>query len=313
MVPGRYVPLEKLPLTVNGKLYKRALVEPEFTRSKDYVAPRNDLEHQICQIWSEVLNLPEAKIGIQDEFFNLGGHSLSALGALSLIKRTFLVKLSAQTFFDYSTIEKLAELIQKIQQDSNAEKSYGFMNSPLITLQKDGFETPLFFIHPVGGTILWYKALSKYLGNRRPIFAIQDPGINSNDFLFKNIREMASFYLKLIQNVQPTGPYLVAGASFGAMVSIEIAYQLLKMGEKINFIGLLDGWPIRSSKFWEKEFFDNLMLQQFKKLDFQSIDQGTNSDTQFLLKLQQHRMSMQSKLTFFKAEELWPVFKGYTT
>jgi thioesterase domain-containing protein/acyl carrier protein len=317
MVPGRYVPLEKLPLNINGKLDRKALTEPEFTRSESYVAPRNELEGQICRIWAEVLGLPEDKIGIQDDFFNLGGHSLSALKTLSLIKNFFLIKLPTRTLFDYPTIEKLAELIHKTQQTLTINTQQSAMTSPIIALQENGFKAPLFLIHPIGGTIFWYKALSRYLGLYRSIYAIQDPGIDADDLLFKNIQEMASFYLKAIQKIQPSGPYLLAGASFGATVSIEIANQLLKAGERVNFIGLLDGWPIYSKKFWEKEFFEQLMLQQFERMDLQFISQGIN-DFQFLLKLQQHRMSMlrdykiplvKSKLTFFKAEELWPVFK----
>ena len=317
MVPGRYIPLEKLPLNANGKVDRKALIESEFIRSESYVAPRNEIENQVCHIWAEVLGLPEDELGIQDDFFNLGGHSLSALRTLSLIKNFFLVKLPTRTLFDYPTVEKLADLIQKAQQNPTFNTQKGTMLSPVIALQKNGFKAPLFLIHPVGGTIFWYKTLSRYLGNIRPIYAIQDPGIDANELLFRSVQEMARFYLKAIQKIQPTGPYMLAGASFGATLAIEIANQLLKAGEKVNFIGLMDGWPVYSKKFWEKEFFEQLMLQQFQRMDSQFSSQGIN-DIEFLLKLQRHRMSMlryykipfiNAKLTFFKAEELWPVFK----
>lgn len=317
MVPTRYVPLERLPLNNNGKLDRKALIEAEFTRSEGYVGPRNDVEIQNCKIWAEVLGLPEDKIGIRDDFFYLGGHSLSALRTLSLINSLFLIKLPTRTLFDYPTIEKLSGLIQTKQQNLLDNVQQNSTPSPIIALQKNGFKTPLFLIHPIGGTIFWYKLISRNLGQFRPIYAIQDPGIDAEDLLFNSVQEMASFYLKAIQEIQPSGPYLLAGASFGATVSIEIASQLLKAGEKVNFIGLLDGWPVYSKKFWEKEFFEQLMLQQFQRMGSQFIRQGIN-DLQFLLKLQQHRMLMlryykiplvNAKLTFFKAEELWPVFK----
>ena len=130
--------------------------------------------------------------------------------------------------------------------------------------------------------------LSRYLGKHRPIYAIQDPGIDAEDLLFKSIPEMASFYLNAIQDIKPSGPYLLAGASFGGTVALEIANQLLQAGERVNFIGLLDSWPVYSNKFWEKEFFEQLMLQQFIPL-------------------------VDAKITFFKAEELWPVFKEMAT
>jgi thioesterase domain-containing protein len=185
--------------------------------------------------------------------------------------------------------------------------------SPIITLQPGSFKAPLFIIHPVGGTIFWYTSLSRYLDSHRPIYGIQDPGIDANDLLFETVEEMAAYYIKHIQKVQPQGPYLLAGASFGATVAIEISNQLLKSGETVNFIGLLDGWPIFSEKFLEKDFFEKLMLEQFKRFQSQFINHGIN-DIQFLLKLQTHRMEMlryykvpviNAKLTSFKADELW--------
>ena len=315
MIPTRYVSLEKMPLNINGKLDRKALIKPDFTRSENYVAPRNVLEIQICQIWREVLGFPEETIGIHDDFFNLGGNSLSALRTLSLAKNFFLIKLPTRTIFDYPTIEKLSEFVHTLQKNPILNTQPNSMLSPIITLQKNGFEAPLFLIHPVGGTIFWYNLLSRYLGKHRPIYAIQDPGIDAEDLLFKSIPEMASFYLNAIQDIKPSGPYLLAGASFGGTVALEIANQLLQSGERVNFIGLLDSWPVYSNKFWEKEFFEQLMLQQFKRMDF-------TKDFQFLLKLQKHRMSMlryykiplvDAKITFFKAEELWPVFKEMAT
>lgn len=317
MIPSRYIPLNKMPLNINGKIDKAALVEPKFIRSEEYLAPRNEIESKVCQIWAQVLGLPEDNIGIQDDFFTLGGHSLSALRALSLAKKLFSIQFPTRTFFEYPTIEKLAAFIQQAIENPAFISQQNLMASPLIALQKDGFKAPLFMIHPLGGTIFWYKALSRYLGNNRPIYAIQDPGIQANELLFKNLEEMASFYLKVIQEIQPTGPYLIAGASFGGTVSIEIANQLLKSKEIVNFVGLLDAWPMYSEKFWEKDFLEKLMLRQFQRMNSQFISQDIyNLD--FLLNLHQHRASMlrdyklpiiDTRLTFFKAKELWPIFK----
>lgn len=316
MIPGRFIPLEKLPLMPNGKLDKKALVEPEFNRSENYCAPGNKEEDRLCKIWATVLGLPEDKISILDDFFSLGGHSLSALRTLFLIKYFFSIKLPTRTLFDYPTIKKLAELIQKTHDNKNLAQNNS-VASPIISLSKNEFKGPLFIIHPVGGTIFWYKALSRYLGQARQIYAIQDPGIDANDLLFHNVTDMASFYIQAIQEIQPVGPYYLAGASFGATVAIEMAHQLLNAGERVNFIGLLDGHPVYSKKFREKNFFERVMLQQFQRMENQFISQGIN-DVQFLLKLQQHRMLMlryykipivKAKLTYFKADELWAVFK----
>lgn len=307
MVPSRYVSLEKMPLNIHGKIDKSALVEPALIRSEAYVVPRNELESQLCQIWGQVLGLPEDVIGVQDDFFALGGHSLSAFRVLSLANEAFSVQLPARTLFEYPSIETLTLFIKKAQEDPLISQE---MVSPLIALKKNGFKVPLFLIHPLGGTIFWYKALSRYLDNNRPIYAIQDPGINTSELLFNSLEEMASSYLKTIKEIQPNGPYLLAGASFGGTVSMEMANQLLKSGEKVNFLGLMDAWPVYSEKFWDEDFLKRIMLQQYHDQDIDNLE--------FLLKLHLHRSLMlrdykipfiNIKITFFKAKELWPVFK----
>jgi len=314
MIPSRYISLEKMPLNLHGKIDKSALFEPHLMQSGKYLAPITEVEMQMCRIYAQVLGLPEDNVGINDDFFSLGGHSLSALRALSLAKKIFDIQLPTRALFEYPTIKKLSTFIEKAMDNPTFISQQNLIASPLIVLQKNGFKAPLFIIHPLGGTIFWYKALSRYMGNERPIYAIQDPGIQTNKLLFNSLEEMANFYLGAIQEIQPKGSYLLAGASFGGTVAIEIANQLLKSGEKVNFIGLLDAWPFYSEKFWEKSFLEKLMLRQIRA-DFG--DQGIDN-LDFLLKLYQHRAAMlrdykiptiQAELSFFKAKEPWSIFK----
>ena len=86
MLPGVLVHLDKLPLTINGKLDRKALPEAEFTRDDGYVEPRNELERSVCQIWAEVLNLPEDKVSIRDDFFRLGGDSIVSIQLISRLR-----------------------------------------------------------------------------------------------------------------------------------------------------------------------------------------------------------------------------------
>ncbi|WP_162034316.1 non-ribosomal peptide synthetase, partial [Chryseobacterium potabilaquae] len=85
MIPSVYVSLEKLPLTINGKLDRRALPEPNFTGDKEYIAPTTALEKQLADIYSEVLGLPVESIGLHDDFFRLGGNSIMAIKLISKI------------------------------------------------------------------------------------------------------------------------------------------------------------------------------------------------------------------------------------
>ncbi len=314
MIPNRFVILDRLPLLPNGKLDRKKLPKLEqyslWGTWKKYVAPTNFEEQILASIWQSVLEVKH--IGVHDNFFDLGGSSLSAIRILKLIQNQFSVKLSIRSVFDSPTIALLANAVRKIRQNLTVvgEASSGSIPSPVITLQSNGFKPPLFLLHQVGGTIFWYKTLSRYLGKSRPMYAIQDPGIDSQNFLFNSIEEMALFYLNAIREVQPRGPYLLAGASFGATLAVEIAKQLQEQGQSIKFIGLLDGWAIYPEKLDNMNFFEQLMREQNQLM---GID-----DNNFLLKLQWHRKQLllkyhlpilPNKLTLFRANELWPIFQ----
>ena len=113
MVPSTFVHLEKLPLTINGKLDRKALPDPEFTNSELYATPRNELEENICKIWAEVLGLSKDKIGIQDNFFRLGGNSINGIQLANRLNTTLNTDISISTIIQYSTINELAHHIKK--------------------------------------------------------------------------------------------------------------------------------------------------------------------------------------------------------
>mmetsp|Transcript_10377 Transcript_10377/g.24034 ORF Transcript_10377/g.24034 Transcript_10377/m.24034 type:complete len:1012 (+) Transcript_10377:2252-5287(+) len=113
MLPNAFVHLSKLPLTLNGKLDQRALPDPAFVKSADYVAPRNDIEQQLCALWGEVLGIDQYKVGIRDDFFETGGNSILAVQLVSKINAKFsLDSFRIQHLFDYRIIEKIALDIQ---------------------------------------------------------------------------------------------------------------------------------------------------------------------------------------------------------
>ncbi|MEL7521138.1 MAG: phosphopantetheine-binding protein, partial [Cyanobacteria bacterium J06553_1] len=111
MVPTAFVLLEKMPLTPNGKIDRRALPtpQPQIRQANDYVAPRNLIESGLAQMWSELLGVEQ--VGITDSFFDLGGHSLLALQVLSRIQKQFGVNVDLQPLFEKPTIEQLSEMI----------------------------------------------------------------------------------------------------------------------------------------------------------------------------------------------------------
>jgi SAM-dependent methyltransferase/acyl carrier protein len=117
MVPEYYIPLEKLPLTINGKLDRKALPEPELTKSDSYVAPSNELASLVCNIWSEALGLPEDKVGIYDDFFRLGGNSMLAIKLVSKLNKALSSAISVAAIFKNNTVDKLVHYLEHNTED----------------------------------------------------------------------------------------------------------------------------------------------------------------------------------------------------
>ena len=110
MIPTAFLTLDRIPLTPNGKIDRNALPSPDLTLEQGlYVAPRRDVEQRLCEIWSALLGIE--RIGIQDNFFRMGGHSLLAVQLISKIRDEFGLELAVSTLFDCPTIEQLARTL----------------------------------------------------------------------------------------------------------------------------------------------------------------------------------------------------------
>lgn len=234
MIPSAFVVLPQLPLTPNGKVNRRALPVPDIsslTGSDDFIAPRDRIEKQLAEIWSEVLNIHG--VGVKNNFFELGGHSLLAVKLMAKIQRIFGKQLPLSTLFRSSTIEDLADLIRDENQVSN---------SSLVPLQTSGSKQPFFCVHPAGGQVFYYRELSLHLGKNQPFYGLQAQGFNNGEKVFTKVEDMASFYVKIIQEFQPEGSLQIGGWSFGGVVAFEMAQQLLTHGREISLLAILDSW-----------------------------------------------------------------------
>ncbi|EJP86579.1 thioesterase domain-containing protein, partial [Bacillus cereus] len=258
MVPSAFVLLEKIPLTINGKVDKEALPAPDMSLIKrtEYIEPTTDIEKKLVEIWEELLGY--SGISVYDNFFGIGGHSLLAVQLMSKIKKTFNVKIPLTVIFQSGTIAALAKQIDR-------NKIYKVNNS-IVPLQPKGNKRPIFFVHPIGGHIISYFELAKYLGVKRPFYAFQSLGLESEETILTNIKEMANFYIKEMQNVQEEGPYIIGGWSFGGVVAFEMARQLVEKGIKVEAIILLDTWApdiYNDSSEWDDlaVFMNDLMKQ----------------------------------------------------
>jgi amino acid adenylation domain-containing protein len=232
MVPSAFVMLEAIPLTPNGKVDRQALPLPEAGRESEdtLVAPRNELERELTKIWERVLGIQP--IGIRDNFFSLGGHSLIAVQLFVAIEKIWGRNLPLGTLFQAQTIEELAKVLR--------DREWSAPWSSLVLIQPGGLQPPLFCIHPIGGNILEYYALANYLDREQPIYGLQSQGLDGKQQPFRRVEEMASHYLSEIRTVQPHGPYFLLGYSFGGLVAFEMARQLAAAGEKTQMLALID-------------------------------------------------------------------------
>jgi amino acid adenylation domain-containing protein/non-ribosomal peptide synthase protein (TIGR01720 family) len=325
MIPSKFIVIKSFPLTPNGKINKKLLMSfvpnnLSTSISTPYAAPVTKVESILATIWSELLSI--SKIGIYDNFFDLGGHSLLALQMMDKIKQELGVTFNMRVLFDEPTISGLSVLISQQRSDLILDlasvKTKANIYECLITLQSKGNKTPLFLVHPVGGTVFWYTTMVKYLDKDQPVYGIQDPGIQASSIPFETLEEMASYYVQAIRTIQPKGPYLLGGASAGGNISVEMARQLQITGESVAFIGLLDSWVPYPEALLRQEFFAANMRRQYNVMQEKFYSIGILG-SESLLSLQLQRVQMYSKykmpkinlkLTLFKAERIISVYQS---
>ncbi|MBN2549958.1 MAG: amino acid adenylation domain-containing protein [Anaerolineales bacterium] len=235
MVPSLMVFMDSLPLTSTGKVNHQSLPAPEElgqAKESEYIAPRNDLEKQLVSIWEKVLK--KHPIGIREDYFELGGSSLSAAQLFTQIEKTLHKKLPLSTLFQAPTIEKQAELLQH----GNWAPEW----SSLVGLQTSGSKPPIFLAAPVGGNVLSYHDLLMHLPPDQPCYGLQAVGLDGIQVPQKNVGEIVDHYIKEVLTVQPEGPYYLAGSSFGGIVAYEMAQKLHDMGKQIALVIMFDAY-----------------------------------------------------------------------
>ncbi len=232
MVPAAIVILDHFPLTPNGKVDRKALPDPELkARKTTDLKPQGFVQNTLAGIWRELLEL-EHLPSVDDDFFDLGGHSLLVLDLMTQIKVALGKTLPLAAIFQAPTISALSRQLDADNQQTEW--------TPLVEIQSKGSQPPVFCIHPVGGHVICYNDLAKALGDDQPVYGLKAPGMEVNQPIFTQLPEMAAYYLDVIKSRQKTGPYRLLGYSFGGLVAYEIARLLEIKGEKIEFIGLLD-------------------------------------------------------------------------
>ncbi|GJL65936.1 MAG: hypothetical protein NPIRA05_09070 [Nitrospirales bacterium] len=230
MVPALFHWIDVLPLTANGKVDREKLQNGESTLQKaevnSYVAPRNALERQVATIWEKVIE--KRPIGVTDNFFDLGGESLLAVRLAMEMERVLKVKIDIPAIFQEQTIEKLAHRLHQKEHDNKAW-------SWIIPIQTCGSNPPLFCIL-FGNTFRPYMEAFP----EQPLYMFYDKKHDGRPVPHHTVRELAAQYVKEMREIQPFGPYYVAGYSFGGLVAYEMGRQLLEQKQHVAFLALID-------------------------------------------------------------------------
>jgi amino acid adenylation domain-containing protein len=228
MVPTSFMILPALPMTPNGKIDRKKLPVPQIFNSGETAAPRDHLEISLVSIWKDVLGLE--KIGVHEDFFDLGGHSLLASVLVAQIQAELGYQLPLAALFRAPTIASLAQTLR-----SEREPAFSYL-VPL----RAGTGRPIFIVHGIFGNVLQLKDLAKRLSTRRPIYAIQARGADPRQQPHSNIAAMVGAYIVAVREVQPHGPYALAGYSFGGLIAFEMARWLRAQDEAVDLLAVLE-------------------------------------------------------------------------
>jgi amino acid adenylation domain-containing protein len=232
LVPAVVVVLPALPLSPNQKVDRAALPAPEPAAVATFVAPGTPTEERLADLWREVLG--RERIGVDHDFFALGGNSLMSLVLLARIKERLGVALSVPDLFRNPTVERMARLLERGSTGPAAN---------LVELPGGEIDPPLFLVHGGGGDIHRYRRLAHTLAPRR-VLALRAVGLDPGEAPIDTIEAMATRYLAEVRRVQPTGSYLLGGWSMGGLIALEMALQLETHGARVAHLALIDSYLV---------------------------------------------------------------------
>ncbi|PSR17800.1 amino acid adenylation protein [filamentous cyanobacterium CCP3] len=330
MVPVAFVELDAFPLMPNGKVDRTSFPAPDLynqSEPKLVAAPANTTEAKLLEIWETILGI--TNIGATDNFFELGGHSLLVVQLCDRIEYHFNRSLPPAVIFQAPTISQLAKYLQDDQAPT--------MSSSMVVIQTGNPETksPLFCIHVLGKNGSFFHPLARHLDPAQPVYGLSAQMTDRRTAPRNKIKDLAAFYVQEIRQVQAIGPYFLTGVSFGGEVAFEIAQQLVRQGETVALLALMDTYgPEKISAKFERvsshfaNFFDRGLPYLLNRVQRRWVDvwqalsychnklklklgQNLTYEQQFLMVLEENKTASKNyvygiypgKLTFFRATE----------
>jgi amino acid adenylation domain-containing protein len=263
MIPSAFVELPALPLSPNGKINRRLLPVPDWSSDgEDLVKPRTELESTLVRIWQDVLGVPN--VGVQDNFFDLGGHSIMAARVLNEVKKTTGKDLPFSALFRGATVESLARLIEN---EPDVE------GDPLLMEIQHGEKDrlPFFAIVPPGEESLGYAILARHMGPQQTVYKVQGHAPvtgGQRPYSEAEMQALTEESVAAMRSVQPHGPYCLGGLCDGTHIAEQIVLKLEAQGEEVGLFAIFDTWVLQHSQnrwLW-KIFYYGQRLREMKKL-----------------------------------------------
>lgn len=234
---------------------------PSFSRpdlNSEYVAPTSPLQTALAAMWSRLLGV--GNVGVLDDFFELGGNSLTAVRLFARVKKDFGISLPLSTLFAAPTISLLADVLRSHGYAPEAETNGTAAPAPLIEVHatpsaphiqpplliRPG-KSPLFFVHDGLGEVLLYRTLAMLISPEYAVYGLA-PETAGGQFVHTRITQMAAAKVQRIRSVQPHGPYLLAGLCAGGIIAFEMARQLEDAGEATHFVGIIDAADVHAEE-----------------------------------------------------------------
>jgi amino acid adenylation domain-containing protein len=242
MVPSSFVLLPKFPLSPNGKVDRNALeaMGNEIEKAnRVYVPPRTEQEKQIASIWEEYLQVE--KVGMKDDFFELGGTSIVAMQIMARIERETGKRLPLASLFTANTVEKLSVEMELDDQSISWDL--------LVPVKPTGNKPPVFIVNGLDMNVLMFNNIARNMDPDQPVYGFQPRGLNGLDEPFETLEDMAAEYIAALLGKDFPDGYALAGYSYGGVVAFEMARQLQAMGKKVKMLAMFDTYAYNKGHF----------------------------------------------------------------
>jgi amino acid adenylation domain-containing protein len=235
MIPSAFVFVDAFPLTPNGKVDRKALLAAEVKTqqlSPSSIPPRPGLESVVAQVWRDTLKVEQ--VWANDNFFDLGGHSLLGIRLLANLEKVVGHRLPVSVLFQGQTVQAMAAALSQ---------DFSDVSFVAVPLQPTGNRPPLFIVPGIDGDVVGYDKVARELPADQPVYGLRSVGLDAEADPLERVEDIAGRFLEEIRRIQPHGPYYLSGLCIGGIVAYEMAQRLTEQGESVDLLVMIGTWP----------------------------------------------------------------------